>query len=180
MIDATRHPGLDRVDTVSALGLRLAALRAMLASPLIEVEEHRDLRGDLRREMKALERELAALPGRNVVEVRTKIDLVQAALRELGPVLEDWVLPLLDSLKGDVQSLSAPAAMKGDIRSPSAPAAMKGDVQSLGAPATMIQTDRPSANPLQFWRAVGSATTEPAREPESIPSVISAPEDAAE
>jgi len=103
LADANRHPGLDRADTVSALGLRWAALRGMLASPLIEAEEHQSLRHELFRELGTLERELASVGARSVVEVAAKIDIATAALRQAGG--EEWVVELLESVKGDSRSL---------------------------------------------------------------------------
>jgi hypothetical protein len=103
MAEVNRHPGLDRADTVSALGLRWAALRGMLGSPLIEADEHQTLRNDLFRELASLERDLATVAARNAVEVAAKIDIVKAALRQAGA--EDWISELLESVKGDARAL---------------------------------------------------------------------------
>ena len=103
MADANRHPGLDRADTVSALGLRWAALRGMLGSPLIEAEEHQSLRHELFRELGALERDLASVSARSAVEVAAKIDILKAAVRQAGG--EDWLGELLESVKIDARNL---------------------------------------------------------------------------
>lgn len=103
MADVNRHPGLDRADTVSALGLRWAALRGMLGSPLIEAEEHQTLRSELFRELGTLERDLASVGARSAVEIAAKIDIVKAALRQVGG--EDWINELLESVKSDARFL---------------------------------------------------------------------------
>lgn len=103
MAEVNRHPGLDRADTVSALGLRWAALRGMLGSPLIEAEEHQSLRNELFRELGTLERDLASVGARSAVEVAAKIDILKATLRQAGG--EDWLVELLESVKTDARSL---------------------------------------------------------------------------
>lgn len=118
MADVNRHPGLDRADSVSALGLRWAALRGMLSSPLIEADEHQALRNDLLRELGSLERDLAAVGARNAIEVAAKIDIVKAALRQAGH--EDWIAELLESVKSDARTLietrnSRPERTRADI-----------------------------------------------------------------
>jgi hypothetical protein len=119
MADVNRHPGLDRADSVSALGLRWAALRGMLGSPLIEADDHQALRSDLIRELGSLERDLAAVAARNAIEVAAKIDIVKAALRQAGH--EEWISELLESVKGDTRALletarnSRPERTRADI-----------------------------------------------------------------
>lgn len=101
---ATHHQlGPDSSNTVSALGLRWAALRGMLASALMEAEEQQALRADLVRELGAIERDLAGLAARNAVEVAAKIDVVQAALRQAG--IEDALAQLIESVKADALAL---------------------------------------------------------------------------
>lgn len=95
--------GLDGSGTVSALGLRWAALRGMLASALMEADEQQGLRAELVREMDAIERDLAGLAARSGLEVAAKIDIIQAALRQAGT---EGALPdLLESIKADVRTL---------------------------------------------------------------------------
>ncbi len=110
MADVNRHLGLERADSVSALGLRWAALRGMLASPLIEAEEHQSLRSELFRELAALERELASVSARSAVEVTAKIDIVRTALRQAGS--EEWIVELLESIKGDTRTLLEPKSTR--------------------------------------------------------------------
>jgi hypothetical protein len=100
---STAQLGLNSSDTVSALGLRWAALRGMLASPLIEADEQQSLRAELLDELAAIQRDLALQPARNRLEVIAKIDIVQTALRQAG--LEDAFAQLLDSVKTDTLAL---------------------------------------------------------------------------
>ena len=67
--------GLDGTQSVSALGLRWAALRGMLNSPLIMVEEQRSLRDELLRELSTIEQDFSDLPSRNTMEVSAKLDI---------------------------------------------------------------------------------------------------------
>jgi hypothetical protein len=105
MTDVKRHPGLDSSDTVSSIGLRWAALRGMLASPLIDAEEQRSLREDLLRELGSIERDLAGVASRNPVEVSAKIDVAKTALRQSGADSDVWIAQLLDSVKTDMRLL---------------------------------------------------------------------------
>ena len=76
--------GPEGANTVSALALRWAALRGMLASPLIEAEEHQVLRAELVSELAALDQDMAALPARSGAEVAAKIDILQTGLHGAG------------------------------------------------------------------------------------------------
>lgn len=105
MTDVKRHPGLDGSDTVSSIGLRWAALRGMLASPLIDADEQRSLREDLLRELGAIERDLAGVAARNPVEVSAKIDVAKTALRQSGNDADVWIAQLLESVKTDMRQL---------------------------------------------------------------------------
>jgi hypothetical protein len=105
MTDVKRHPGLDSSDTVSSIGLRWAALRGMLASPLIDADEQRSLREDLLRELGAIERDLAGVSARNPVEVSAKIDVAKTALRQSGNDADVWIAQLLESVKTDMRQL---------------------------------------------------------------------------
>lgn len=105
MTDSSRPAGLERSDTVSALGLRWAALRGMLGSPLIEAEEQIGLREELLRELATLERDFAAVAARSSVEVTAKLDVAKAGLRQAGLAADDWIIQLLESLKADTRLL---------------------------------------------------------------------------
>ncbi len=95
--------GPENANTVSAVGLRWAALRGMLASPLIEAEEQQALRAELLRELGTINRDLAGVAARNAAEVAAKIDIVRTALQEAG--IEDGLSQLLDSVKADALTL---------------------------------------------------------------------------
>jgi hypothetical protein len=104
--------GLDGTQSVSALGLRWAALRGMLNSPLIMADDQRSLRDELLRELSALEQDFSDLPSRNTMEISAKIDIAKSALRERVQGGETWLVDLLDSIQADLHSVSprAPAA----------------------------------------------------------------------
>jgi hypothetical protein len=79
MAEVNYHPGPDRADTVSALGLRWAALGGMLGSPLIEAEEHQPLRSELFHELGTIERGLASVGARSAIEIAAKIDILKGS-----------------------------------------------------------------------------------------------------
>jgi hypothetical protein len=111
MADLKNQHGSDGPSSVSALGLRWAALRGMLASPLIEAEEQRSLRDDLVRELQVIERDFAGLPARNPIEIAAKIDVLKSALHQGGFDPDGWLSSLLDSVQADVRSnLQAPGS----------------------------------------------------------------------
>jgi hypothetical protein len=105
MADVKNQLGADGPTSVSALGLRWAALRGMLASPLIEADEQRSLRDDLLRELQTIEREFADLTSRNPVEISAKVDVVRTALRQNGLDPDGWLAGLLESVQSDIRSL---------------------------------------------------------------------------
>lgn len=102
--------GLDGMASVSALGLRWAALRGMLNSPLILGEEQRALRDELLHELSTVEQDFSALQSRNPAEISAKVDIAKSALREKLNTSEMWMLDLLDSIQNDLQSLNAKVA----------------------------------------------------------------------
>ena len=63
-------------NTVAALGLRRAALRGMLTSPLIETEEQKELRDELVSELQSVGQSMAKLTSRNQVELCAKLDVL--------------------------------------------------------------------------------------------------------
>jgi hypothetical protein len=99
--------GLEGHQSVSALGLRWAALRGMLNSPLITVDEQRPLRDELLRELSALEQDFSALPSRNAMEISAKVDIAKSALQDEPSSHQRWLLDLLDSVQADLHSLTA-------------------------------------------------------------------------
>jgi len=96
--------GLDGSQSVSALGLRWAALRGMLSSPLITSEEQSSLRDELLRELRSIEQDFSTLQARNLMEVSAKIDVAKTALRESMGAGHNWVATLLESIQGDLQA----------------------------------------------------------------------------
>jgi hypothetical protein len=96
---------------VSALGLRWAALRGMLTSPLILIEEQRPLREELLRELGSIEQDFVSLQSRNPMEISAKIDIAKSAIREGLQAGQPWLLNLLESIQSDLQAANArPAA----------------------------------------------------------------------
>jgi len=113
--------GLDGTQSVSALGLRWAALRGMLNSPLIMAEEQRALRDELVRELSAIEQDFSDLPSRNTMEISAKVDIAKSALREREQGSDSWLVDLLDSIQADLHTVNpkaAPAATAAPNRSP--------------------------------------------------------------
>lgn len=106
MADSKNLAGLDGSQSVSALGLRWAALRGMLASPLITSEEQSSLRDELLRELRTIEQDFATLQSRNLMEVSAKIDVAKTALRESMGTGNSWIASLLESVQGDLQTAS--------------------------------------------------------------------------
>ncbi|MGV2981565.1 hypothetical protein ACERNI_15345 [Camelimonas sp. ID_303_24] len=91
--------------TLPALGLRWAALRGMLGSPLIDAEDQRELRRELLQELKSVEQSMSRVSARSGLELSTKIDVLAQALRELTFPDGRNALDLLESIRGDVTSL---------------------------------------------------------------------------
>jgi hypothetical protein len=99
--------GLEGSQSVSALGLRWAALRGMLTSPLIMVEEQRGLREELLRELGSIEQEFVALPSRNSMEISAKLDIAKSAVRDGLQAGHNWLVDLLDSIQTDLHLTNA-------------------------------------------------------------------------
>lgn len=111
----TRNPaGLEGTHSVSALGLRWAALRGMLNSPLIMAEEQRGLREELLRELGSIEQSFVSVQSRNPLEISAKIDIAKSALREGLQAGQPWLIELLDSVQADLHTSNAkPVAAAG-------------------------------------------------------------------
>jgi hypothetical protein len=105
MADQKNQPGTEGSSSVSALGLRWAALRGMLGSPLIEVDEQRPLRDELVRELHLIERNFAAIAARNATEISAKIDVAKAALRQGSLDMDGWIVELLESVQTDLRAV---------------------------------------------------------------------------
>ena len=112
MAESSNLSGLDGTQSVSALGLRWAALRGMLNSPLIMAEDQRALRDELLRELSAIEQDFSDLPSRNTMEISAKVDIAKSALRDRIQGSDSWLIDLLDSIQADLHTVNprAPAA----------------------------------------------------------------------
>ncbi|WP_230529905.1 hypothetical protein [Microvirga roseola] len=110
MAETKNLAGLDGTQTVSALGLRWAALRGMLNSPLISVEDQRPLRDELLRELETLEQDFSAAQSRSALEISAKVDVAKAALQDRLQPGQSWLLDLLESIQMDLQSTPAKPA----------------------------------------------------------------------
>ena len=109
MAEGRNQSGLEGAPSISALGLRWAALRGMLASPLIEAEEQRGLRDELLRELQSIEQDFASVPARTAIEISAKVDVARTALRDGVAESPHWLLALLESVQSDLRSLASAA-----------------------------------------------------------------------
>jgi hypothetical protein len=105
MANLQPHFDAERPSTVAALGLRWAALRGMLGSPLIEADEHRSLREDLVQELQSIGRSISEIAARNAIELCAKIDLLGEEIRKASGSENDPTEALLASIRNDVMSL---------------------------------------------------------------------------
>lgn len=96
---------LTSTQSVSALGLRWAALRGMLNSPLITAEDQRALRDELLVELASVEQDFSTLQSRNPMEISAKVDIAKSALRDKLDAGELWMLDLLESIQADLQNV---------------------------------------------------------------------------
>lgn len=110
----------DQASSVAALGLRWAALRGMLASPLINADDQKSLRDDLLRELRSVERSIGGIEARNTFEVSAKIDVIKEALKHIGFGDTGWGQDLLESIRRDVMNMGQPVP-KNDQRAPGHP-----------------------------------------------------------
>ncbi len=110
MAEAKNLAGLDGAQSVSALGLRWAALRGMLNSPLITVEDQRPLRDELLRELETLEQDFSDVQSRNTMEVSAKVDVAKSALQQRLQPGQTWLLDLLESIQIDLHSMTSMSA----------------------------------------------------------------------
>jgi hypothetical protein len=98
---------LSSTQSVSALGLRWAALRGMLNSPLITADEQRALRDELLVELTTVEQDFSTLQSRSPMEISAKVDIAKSALRDKIDSSELWMIDLLDSIQADLQNVVA-------------------------------------------------------------------------
>lgn len=109
MAEAKNLAGLDGTQSVSALGLRWAALRGMLNSPLITLDEQRPLRDELLRELETLEQDFSSVESRNTMEVSAKVDIAKSALQDRLQPGQSWLIDLLESIQIDLHGMNTKA-----------------------------------------------------------------------
>lgn len=139
MAETQKLAGLDGMASVSALGLRWAALRGMLNSPLILGEEQRALRDELLTELGSVEQDFSTLQSRNPTEISAKVDIAKSALREKVQSSEMWMIDLLDSIQTDLQGLTAKTANASSGPTPRAPVNLSRTHQSRPDETTASQ-----------------------------------------
>ncbi|CAH1662408.1 MAG: hypothetical protein KF735_04615 [Chelatococcus sp.] len=128
----------DQSSSVAALGLRWAALRGMLASPLINADDQKSLRDDLLRELRTVERSIGSIEARNTFEVSAKIDVIKEALKHIGFGDTGWGQDLLESIRRDVMNMAQSVA-KNDPRQPGHPMRPVGRSMETPTPAPAPQ-----------------------------------------
>jgi hypothetical protein len=90
-------------NSVAALGLRRAALRGMLGSPLIEAEDQRELREELLGELQSVGQSMSTISARNAVELCAKLDALNEEYRPGQEGLNAQAL--IASIRRDVMAL---------------------------------------------------------------------------
>jgi hypothetical protein len=134
MAEGRNQSGLEGTPSISALGLRWAALRGMLGSPLIEAEEQRGLRDELLRELQSIEQDVASVPARTAIEISAKVDVARTALRDGVADSPPWLLALLESVQADLRAMASGASA---VRSqPNASRSFAPRPEPVGAAAT--------------------------------------------
>lgn len=106
MANFQSNSGTDSANTIAALGLRWAALRGMLGSPLINAEDQKPLRDELLQELQSIGQAMSDTPARNGVELCAKIDVVSEELKKMTGDEEDPAQNLLASIRRDVMALT--------------------------------------------------------------------------
>jgi hypothetical protein len=101
----------DGANTVAALGLRRAALRGMLASPIIDADDQKGLRDELISELRSIANSISRAPAKNAVELCAKLDVLGEEYRPDGD--SGSIRELIASIRRDVVGLTArPAAQE--------------------------------------------------------------------
>jgi len=112
MANFQSNSGSDSANTIPALGLRWAALRGMLGSPLINAEDQKPLRDELLQELQSIGQAMSDIPARNGIELCAKIDVVSEELKKMTGDEEDPAQNLLTSIRKDVMALTPRAAQE--------------------------------------------------------------------
>jgi hypothetical protein len=100
------NSGNEGANTVAALGLRWAALRGMLGSPLIHADDQKLLRDELLQELQSIARGMSEIAARNGVELCAKLDVMGEELRKMARADDGPSHALLASIRKDVMSLT--------------------------------------------------------------------------
>ena len=106
MANFQSNSGNDGANTIAALGLRWAALRGMLGSPLINAEDQKPLRDELLQEIQSIGQAMSDIAARNSVELCAKIDVVSEELKKIAGEDDDPAQNLLTSIRKDVMALT--------------------------------------------------------------------------
>jgi hypothetical protein len=106
MANFQSNSGNDGANTIAALGLRWAALRGMLGSPLINAEDQKPLRDELLQELQSIGHAMSDIAARNSVELCAKIDVVSEELKKIAGEDDDPAQNLLTSIRKDVMALT--------------------------------------------------------------------------
>lgn len=106
MANFQSNSGNDGANTIAALGLRWAALRGMLGSPLINAEDQKPLRDELLQELQSIGQAMSDIAARNGVELCAKIDVVSEELKKMAGDEDDPAQSLLASIRKDVMALT--------------------------------------------------------------------------
>ena len=106
MANFQSNSGNDGANTIAALGLRWAALRGMLGSPLINAEDQKPLRDELLQELQSIGHAMSDIAARNSVELCAKIDVVSEELKKMVGDEDEPAQNLLASIRKDVLALT--------------------------------------------------------------------------
>jgi hypothetical protein len=98
--------GNDGANTIAALGLRWAALRGMLSSPLINADDQKLLRDELLQELQSIAQAMSEIAARNGIELCAKIDVMGEELKKMARGEDDPAHTLLASIRKDVAALT--------------------------------------------------------------------------
>ncbi|MEZ0172450.1 hypothetical protein [Microvirga sp. TS319] len=144
MAETQKLADLTSTQSVSALGLRWAALRGMLNSPLITAEEQRALRDELLVELATVEQDFSTLQSRNPMEISAKVDIAKSALRDKIDASELWMIDLLESIQADLQNVAVPSK-NGPIQATRPPVNLSRTHPHRAEDGDPVETSTPSA-----------------------------------
>jgi hypothetical protein len=109
-VTGQQRDATDSTNTVAALGLRRAALRGMLGSPIIDADDQKGLRDELMGELRSIGQSMARAPAKNTVELCAKLDVLG---EEFRPEVDAGAIrDLIASIRRDVISLTTRPPME--------------------------------------------------------------------